>query len=61
MFLGHFVGKKQLTDLSVSGTFVRNGLNISFKPFTTLKNGQTYFEKSCSVNTASIFDYLPTL
>ena len=33
MFLAHFVGKNQLPDLSVSGTLVGNGLNISFKPF----------------------------
>ena len=33
MFLAHFVGKNQLPDLSVSGTLVGNGLNISFMPF----------------------------
>ena len=32
-FLVLFVFKNQLRDLSVSGTFVGNGLNISFKPF----------------------------
>ena len=65
-FLVLFVFKNQLRDLSVSGTFVGNGLNISFKPFIhnsekmvkhTLKNLAVWTPQDFK----SIFDYLSTL